>query len=130
MTNMPNGRPAQGEPLTEWVKPSIALTNEGAYSDGHCFVAAWKNLGISTLVGTPVTGTCTYAGWERLPSGDVVAGTPRLGILDTEGDWLERKTTEPDVLVYADPTGIAAGEDVQLQRAVEVLLQELDGGLR
>jgi len=130
MTNMPNGRPAQGEPLTEWVKPSIALTNEGAYSDGHCFVAAWKNLGISTLVGTPVTGTCTYAGWERLPSGDVVSGTPRLGILDTEGDWLERKTTQPDVLVYADPTGIAAGEDVQLQRAVEVLLQELDGGLR
>ncbi len=126
MTNVPNGRPAQGEPLTEWVKPSIALTNEGAYSDGHCFVAAWKNLGISTLVGTPVTGTCTYAGWERLPSGDIVAGTPRLGILDPDGDYLERKTTQPDVLVYAHPEGIVAGEDVQLKRAVEVLLDELD----
>ncbi len=126
MTNMPNGRPAQGEPLTEWVKPSIAVTNQGAYSDGHCFVAAWKNLGISTLVGTPLTGTCTYAGWEMLPSGDVVAGTPRLGILDTEGDWLERKTTEPDVLIYPDPAGIVAGEDGLLQRAVEVLLTELD----
>ena len=128
MTNMPNGRRAQGEPLTEWVKPSIALTNEGAYSDGHCFVAAWKNLGVSTLVGTPVTGTCTYAGWEYLQSGDVLAGTPRLGILDTEGDWLERKTTEPDVLVYADPNAIVAGDDLQLRRAVEVLLQELDSG--
>ncbi len=130
MTNVPNGRPAQGEPLTEWVKPSIALTNEGAYSDGHCFVAAWKNLGISTLVGTPVTGTCTYAGWEMLPSGDVLAGTPRLGILDPEGDYLERKTTDPDVLIYAHPNDIVAGEDAQLKRAVEVLLGELDSGQR
>ena len=126
MTNMPNGRPAQGEPITEWTKPSIALTNEGAYSDGHCFVAAWKNLGISTLVGAPVTGTCTYAGWEMLLSGDIRAGTPRLGILDPDGDWLERKTSEPDVLVYAHPAGIVEGDDVQLKRAVEVLLNELD----
>jgi hypothetical protein len=58
----------------------------------------------------------------------IEAGTPRLGILDIHGDWLERKTTEPDVLVYAHPDGIVAGEDIQLRRAVEVLLQELDSG--
>ena len=127
MTNIPNGRVAQGEPITEWVKPSIALTNQGAYSDGHCFVAAWKNLGVSTLVGTPVAGTCTYAGWESLTSGDVRAGTPRLGIKDPGGDWLERKTTYPDVQVDIDPQSIEAGRDNQLERAVEVLLQELDG---
>jgi tricorn protease len=126
MINMPNGRPAQGEPITEWVKPSIALTNEAAYSDGHCFVAAWTYLNVSTLVGTPVTGTCTYAGWETLQSGDVGAGTPRLGIKSPNGDWLERTTTQPDVLIYADPATVAAGRDVQLERAVEVLLGELD----
>src|SRR6056297_1195536 len=127
MWNVPNGRMAQGEPLTEWVKPSVALTNQGAYSDGHCFVAAWRNLDISTLVGTPVTGTCTYAGWETLASGDIRAGTPRLGIKDAEGDWLERKTTYPDVTVYPDPNRIAAGEDGMLARAVEVLLSEIEG---
>jgi C-terminal processing protease CtpA/Prc len=73
-----------------------------------------------------VTGTCTYAGWETLPSGDIRAGTPRLGILDVNGDWLERNTTQPDVLVYAPPASVVAGRDVQLERAVEVLLNELD----
>ncbi|MBY6205634.1 S41 family peptidase [Halomonas denitrificans] len=126
MWNVPDGRTAQGEPLTEWVKPSVALTNEAAYSDGHCFVAAWQNLEISTLVGTPIAGTCTYAGWETLASGDIRAGTPRLGIKDPAGDWLERKTTEPDVLVYPDPNRIAAGEDGMLEKAVEVLLGEID----
>lgn len=126
MWNVPDGRMAQGEPLTEWVKPSVALTNQAAYSDGHCFVAAWRNLDISTVVGTPVTGTCSYAGWEMLASGDIRAGTPRMGIKDPDGDWLERKTTEPDVVVYPDPNGIAAGEDGMLDRAVEVLLEELD----
>lgn len=125
MWNVPDGRLAQGEPLTEWVKPSVALTNQAAYSDGHCFVAAWQNLEISTLVGTPVTGTCTYAGWETLASGDIRAGTPRLGIKDPEGDWLERKTTYPDVTVYPDPNRIASGEDHMLARAVEVLLNEM-----
>ena len=121
-----NGRIAQGEPLTEWVKPSIALSNQSAYSDGHCFVATWKTLGISTLVGTPVTGTCTYAGWEVLSSGDISAGTPPLGIKDPEGDWMERKTTYPDVYIEADPASVVEGRDVQLEKAVEVMLSELD----
>jgi len=126
MWNVPDGRMAQGEPLTEWVKPSVALTNQAAYSDGHCFVAAWQNLEVSTLVGTPVSGTCTYAGWETLASGDIRAGTPRLGIKDPDGDWLERKTTDPDVTIYPDPNRIAAGEDGMLARAVQVLLAEID----
>ncbi len=128
MWNVPDGRMAQGEPLTEWVKASVALTNQAAYSDGHCFVAAWQNLEVSTLVGTPVTGTCTYAGWETLASGDIRAGTPRLGIKDPDGDWLERKTTYPDVIIYPDPNRIAANEDGMLERAVDVLLGELDRG--
>ena len=127
MWNVPAGRMAQGEPLTEWVRPSIALTNEGAYSDGHCFVASWKYLKISTIVGMPVAGTCTYAGWEFLGGGEIRAGTPRLGIRDAEGDWMERKTTYPDVRVEAHPASVIAGHDVQLERAVDILLGELDG---
>lgn len=49
-----------------------------------------------------------------------------MGIKDAQGDWLERKTTFPDVSVYPDPNRIAAGEDDMLRRAVQVLLGELD----
>ncbi|MEM6486464.1 MAG: S41 family peptidase, partial [Pseudomonadota bacterium] len=124
--NIPDGREAQGEPLTQWVKAKIALTNQGAYSDGHCFVTGWKNLEVSTVVGTPVTGTCTYAGWEGLVSGDLFSGTPTLGIKDADGDWLERKTTWPDVTVYPDPNKYGTGDDAMLAKAVETLLKELD----
>ncbi|MCC3861103.1 S41 family peptidase [Pseudemcibacter aquimaris] len=126
MWNVPNGRVAQGEPLTEWVKPSIALVNQGAYSDGSCFTAAWLNLDVSTVVGTPVTGTCSYAGWETTASGDIRAGTPPLGIYDPDGKFLERQTDHPDVLIYADPESVTAGRDVQLEKAVETMLMELD----
>ncbi len=126
MWNVPNGRVAQGEPLTEWVKPSIALVNQGAYSDGSCFTAAWLNLDVSTVVGTPVTGTCSYAGWETTASGDIRAGTPPLGIYDSEGNFLERQTDYPDVIIYADPASVTAGRDVQLEKAVETMLMELD----
>ncbi|MEM1144461.1 MAG: S41 family peptidase [Pseudomonadota bacterium] len=124
--NIPDGREAQGEPLTQWVKAKIALTNQGAYSDGHCFVTGWKNLHVSTVVGTPVTGTCTYAGWEGLVSGDLFSGTPTLGIKDADGDWLERKTTWPDVTIYPDPNKFGKGDDAMLAKAVETLLKELD----
>ena len=112
--------------LNRKLKPKIALTNQGAYSDGHCFVAAWKRLEISTIVGTPVTGTCTYGGWEGLTSGDVRGGTPTLGIKDVEGDWMDRKTTFPDVTIYPDPNRYATGDDAMLAKAVEVLLEEID----
>ena len=58
--------------------------------------------------------------------GRLAAGTPRLGIKDPDGDWLERKTTYPDVSIYPDPNLIAAGEDRMLARAVEVMLGEID----
>ncbi|MEM1402734.1 MAG: S41 family peptidase [Pseudomonadota bacterium] len=125
MWNAPNGRIAQPEPLFRWTKPSIALINQGAYSDGHCFVAAWQRLDVSTVVGTPVTGTCTFGGWESLVSGDVIGGTPTLGLKDADGDWLERKTTEPDVYIYPDPNRYSNGDDAMLAKAVEVLLQEI-----
>lgn len=126
MTNMPHGRRAQGEPLTRWTKPSIVLMNEGNYSDGHCFPAGYSALGMGKTVGAPVPGTCSYVWWERLISGDIVFGIPQLGILDPEGDWMENKQLEADVPVLNKPEDIAAGKDSQLEKAVEVMLADLD----
>ncbi|WP_286829005.1 MULTISPECIES: S41 family peptidase [Kordiimonas] len=126
MTNMPRGRKAQGEPLTQWTKPSIVLMNEGNYSDGHCFPAGFAALGMGKTVGMPVPGTCSYVWWERLMTGDLVFGIPQMGILDTEGDWMENKQLEPDVKVKNMPGDVAAGKDAQLEAAVRVMLEDLD----
>lgn len=124
--NAPYGTPAQGEPLTRWTKPTIVLMNEANYSDGHCFPTAYKNVNGGLLVGTAVTGTCTYVWWERAITGDIIFGVPSLGIFDPEGDWLELKDTQPDIEVYNSPEDRAAGKDTQLEAAVDALMQGLD----
>jgi len=125
-TNMPRGREAQGEPLTRWTKPSIVLMNEGNYSDGHCFAAAYHNLGMGKTVGMPVPGTCSYVWWERLMSGDITFGIPQMGILDTRQEWLENQQLEPIVKISNAPEDVARSEDSQMKGAVEAMLQELD----
>lgn len=127
MTNMPDGVKAQGEPLTRWTKPSILLQNEANYSDGHCFAASYKGVGVGTTVGKQVPGTCSYVWWEMLMSGDVVFGVPNLAILGADMTTImENDYTDPDIRVDNDPAKIAIGQDQQLEKAVATLLQQLD----
>ena len=61
------------EPNFRWTKPSISPANEANYSDGHCYAFAYQNLKLGKLVGMPVPGTCTFAGWvEMLQDGNVM----------------------------------------------------------
>ncbi len=57
------------EPNFRWTKPSISIVGEAQYSDGHCYAFAYQFLKIGKLVGMPVPGTCSFAGWEML--GDI-----------------------------------------------------------
>ena len=42
-----------------------------------------------------------------------------------DGSYLENQQLEPDVLVYNNPGDVATGKDPQLEKAVEVLLEDL-----
>ena len=108
-----------------WTKPSIVLTNEGNYSDGHCFPCAYRDLEIGKVVGMPVAGTCTAVWWEKLQN-EIVFGIPVMGIEDKSGDILENKQFEPDVKVWNDYDQSAIGKDQQLERAVVEIMLELD----
>ena len=113
------------EPNFRWTKPSIALANEANYSDGHCFAYTYQHLKIGTLVGMPVPGTCTFAGWENIQGG-IRWGVPGLGVKAAEtGRYLENHQTEPDVKVMNEYDKVAGGQDQQLEAAVAKLLEEL-----
>jgi len=122
----PRGRQVGVEPSHRWTKPSIVVMNEGNYSDAHCFPAAYTALGIGKMVGMQVPGTCTSVWWERLQDPSLVFGIPQVGYIDNEGDMLENKHLDPDYMVDNDPALEAAGRDQQIERAVEVLLSEID----
>lgn len=113
------------EPSFRWTKPSIALANEANYSDGHCFAYSYQDLKLGKLVGMPVPGTCTFAGWEVLQDNSVRWGVPPLGVKSVSGKYLENWQTEPDIKVRNDYDKVGKGKDQQLEVAVQELLKEV-----
>ena len=120
------GREYRGDSLDQWNKPSIVVMGEGNYSDANGFPFAYRALKIGDLVGMPVPGTMTAVWWETSLSGDLRVGVPQVGMKNKQGEFLENKQMEPDHLVMNDPDSTAQGEDKQIAKAVEVLLQQLD----
>ena len=120
------GRQYRGDPLDQWNKPSVLLINEGNYSDAHAFSYTYDHLNIGQMVGMPVPGTMTAVWWETSISGDIRAGVPQVGMKNTKGEYLENNQTMPDHLVKNDPESVEKGQDKQIEKAVKVMLEQLD----
>jgi len=123
ITFQPRGQKLGAEPQFKWTRPSSVIMGEGNYSDAHMFPYAYKALGIGETVGMPVPGTGTAVWWERQIDPSLVFGIPQVGMVDTDGNFLENQQLEPDHLVKNDPKQVLDGEDQQLKKAIEVLYQ-------
>lgn len=124
-----DGRSTGFEPNFRWTKPSIALANEANYSDGHCFAWTYQAMKIGPLVGMPVPGTCTFAGWATLPDTGIRWGAPPLGVKDPQKKFLENWQTDPDIRVANSYEHVIKGRDEQLESAVAALLKTVGGGI-
>ncbi|MBK9271080.1 MAG: PD40 domain-containing protein [Saprospiraceae bacterium] len=124
MTFMPRDQNIGNEPQFKWRKPSAVVMSEGNYSDAHMFPYTYRALGIGKLIGMPVPGTGTAVWWEGLQNG-VVFGIPQVGMVDTNGKYLENQQLEPDLLVPNDPDELSRGRDQQLEAAVEELKKQI-----
>lgn len=122
---VPRGQYIGSDPYNKWLKPSCMLICEDNYSNAHGTPFVYKELGIGKLVGTPVAGTMTAVWWERQIAPSIVFGIPQVGCQDMQGQYLENKTLDPDILVYNEPAAALKGEDAQLKAAVDCLLKEL-----
>jgi Tol biopolymer transport system component/C-terminal processing protease CtpA/Prc len=113
------------EPNFRWTKPSISIVGEAQYSDGHCFAFAYQFMKIGKLVGMPVPGTCSFAGWEMLGDSGLRLGAVPLGVKAVGVGYLENLQTEPDVRVENQKEKVVNGADEQLEAAVAELLKEI-----
>lgn len=113
------------ESQRRWTKPSVMLVGESNYSDAHCTPAAYKDLEIGKVIGMPVPGTCSFVWWERIQNG-IVFGIPNMQVTDIQGDVLENKELQPDILVKNEFDAISNGKDAQIEAAVTELLQQID----
>ncbi len=112
------------EPQQKWAKPSVVLVSESNYSDASFFPYTYRALGIGKIVGMPVPGTATAVWWETLQDNSLYFGIPQVGMLDMNGKYLEGQQLEPDYTVNNDPESVAQGRDLQLEKAVEVLMKK------
>ena len=113
-----------GDPQDRWTKKSILLVNEGNYSDAHMFPYAYRELKLGKIVGMPVAGTATAVWWPLLLDESLYFGIPQIGIIANDGKYLENNELVPDFVVPMLPSNIIEGRDPQLEKAVQVLLEE------
>jgi Tol biopolymer transport system component len=114
-----------GEPTSRWTKPTLSIFNESMYSDGHCYAQGYTDLKIGKTVGMPVPGTCSFAGWERLPNGASWGVVP-VSAKNKSGEWMENNQTEPMIMVKNMPGVIDQGRDQQLERSITELLKDVN----
>ncbi len=120
---VPRGRVVGEEPTNKWDKRSVVLIGESNYSDAHLFPWTYRALGIGKLVGMPVPGTGTAVWWEHQQDPTLIFGIPEVGFRDAAGGFMEKADIKPDIEVANDYQSVARGEDKQLEKAVEFLLQ-------
>ncbi len=113
------------EPNFRWTKPSISIVGEAQYSDGHCYAFAYQFLKLGKLVGMPVPGTCSFAGWEMLGTSGIMWGVVPLGVKAPGVGYLDNHQTEPDVRVALGREEVVKGRDAQLEAAVTELIKEI-----
>ena len=104
--------------------PMVVMENERSASDAEMFPQGFKDLGLGKVIGVPSMGAVIATGSYTLLDGSTIR-TPGSGVFTAKGENLENFGVQPDVYIDNTPTDFAAGRDLQIEKAVEVLKAEL-----
>jgi tricorn protease len=106
--------------------PMVAVTNQFAGSDGDIFSHAWKLMKLGTLIGKRTWGGVIGI-WPRnvLADGSMTS-QPEFSFWFKDVGWgVENYGTDPDIEIDMTPQDYVAGRDPQLDKAIEVVLDQL-----
>lgn len=105
--------------------PKVMIINETAGSGGDMLPWMFRKFKVGTLVGkTTWGGLVGTLGFPELMDGGMVTA-PNLAIWTSEGFIVENVGVEPDIEVEMTPAEVAKGKDPQLEKAIEVALDQL-----
>jgi tricorn protease len=104
--------------------PMVVMQNERSASDAEMFPAGFKALGLGKVVGVPTMGAVIGTGSYTLLDGATIR-TPGSGVWTADGINMENYGVPPDVFIDNTPTDFVQGRDAQLEKAVEVLKEQL-----
>ncbi len=107
--------------------PKVCLIDPFSASDGDIFPYRFKKYGLGKVIGERTWGGVVgIRGSLPLLDGGYIM-KPEFAIYDAEGKgWIvEGHGVDPDIVVHNDPAKEFAGVDEQLNKAIEVILDEL-----
>jgi carboxyl-terminal processing protease len=109
---------------TQWRKPAALLINEGTTSGKEIFARGFQKYGRGKLVGNRTAGALLGGRLFHMPGGNLLY----LAVADVrcDGERLEGVGVTPDVQVPFD-VRYSGGRDPQLERAIDLLAQEIAG---
>ena len=124
VTHCPRGQFIGTDPFSQWCKPSAMLVDESNYSDAHGTPYVYQTLKIGDVIGAPIPGTMTAVWRETQIDPTIVFGIPEVTSLDRNGEMLENKQLNPDVVIYNNPADVLRGVDEQLIGATKHLMKK------
>ena len=105
--------------------PKVMIANETAGSGGDLLPYMWRKFRMGKLVGTTTWGGLVGTlGFPVLMDGGSVTA-PNLAFWDEDGFGVENVGIPPDIEVEQTPRDVIAGHDPQLERAIQVVMEEL-----
>ena len=107
--------------------PKVMIINELAGSGGDALPLFFRRRGLGKLVGKRTWGGLIgIYDYPALIDGGFFT-SPRLAIFSPDGKWeVENEGVAPDIEVEMTPKRVIEGHDPQLEKAVEVVLAELE----
>ena len=119
------GYPQDRMVYATWDKPIVVLCNQNSYSNAEIFSHAIKGLGRGKLVGVPTAGGVVSTGSSRIMDVGVLRLPFRGWFVKWTGQDMELNGAVPDFLVWPQPNELPNGKDRQLNKAIQVLKQQI-----
>jgi tricorn protease len=106
--------------------PKVMIIDETAGSGGDMLPWMFRKFGLGTLVGkTTWGGLVGVLGFPELVDGGGITA-PNVAIWTEDGFIVENVGVPPDIEVEQTPADVIAGRDPQLEKAIEVVLEQLE----
>lgn len=120
-----DGKTWQWPPMANF-GPKAMIINGWSGSGGDAFPDYFRKAGLGPIIGTRTWGGLIgITGAPYLIDGGNIT-VPTFRMYDPDGKWFkEGHGVDPDIKVSEDPTQLAKGKDVQLEKAIEEVMKNL-----
>jgi tricorn protease len=120
------GYPQSRKVYATWDKPIVVLCNQNSYSNAEIFSHAIKNLKRGKLIGVPTAGGVISTGAVSIMDVGTLRWPFRGWFVAKTGQDMELNGAVPDIILWPKPEHYAKNLDTQLNKAVQVLIRQVD----